>query len=384
MKTHDGEHSGRLIWVDAWKAILIILVVMGHVFGTAAHYVPTCISGYYSLVFKIIYSFHMPAFFMLAGLMTSKKSRGISVMVQFQKQCRRLLIPYFTFGSVAVIIYLVAMPYFSNASIGSTGYYDKFMAWKWWHPLVSILYGASFPGTDGFRCNSVLWFLPCMFSVKVIGMWLLRLVGTSSRAVRLAILLIIPTVFLGWVSQFAGIPSLPYGLSNVLWYFPFFLIGYSVRSIIFDGIAMWLSRNLWVIRIAYVLMLAVFAILVWRLPHDTIYSRIHLRWYLVEVVLGILGSFLSMGIAMKMPIYFSRICYKFSMNSIGIMFLHKYIILGIMLIPVTKCLWFKSFPVGIMVSFFVIIVSAWGACSISSCVRRFMPWAMGEVRDGLF
>ena len=94
----DTMATSRIAWIDALKALLIVLVVAGHVFGTAAHYVPSCKMGYYEFMFKAIYSFHMPAFFMLSGLMTSEASQRVSVASRLGKSFKRLLVPYF-FGS---------------------------------------------------------------------------------------------------------------------------------------------------------------------------------------------------------------------------------------------------------------------------------------------
>ena len=366
--------SCRIAWIDAWRAMLIVLVVAGHVFGMVAHYVPACNAGCYEFMFKGIYSFHMPAFFMLAGMMTSDVARGGAFF--FWKSSRRLLVPYFFFGLVGAVVYLILMPYFGRGFVGSTGYYDQFAGGDWWHPWVSLLYGATFPGTDGFRCNSVLWFLPCLFSVKMIGVLFLRMVGPAIRNTRSVVLVILLIVFLGWASQFAPLPSLPYGLSKVLWYSPFFLTGYCLRSILLESSAKggFMTKSF---RFAMcVPMLVMFSILLWSIP-DIVFSRPDLRWYIVAVALGVLGSFLSMGVAMKMPRRFSCICFQLSTTSIGIMFLHKYIVLGMMVVPGVKGLLASSLPVGLVISLTIVTVSTAVAWVISACARRVAPWTIG-------
>ena len=249
----------------------------------------------------------------------------MSIVLRFWKLFKRLLVPYFFFGIIGAVVYTFVMPFFGNVSAGSTGYYEKFMDWGWWHPWVSLLYGAAFPGTDGFRCNSVLWFLPCLFSVKLLGGSLLRMVGTAPRAVRTIILMTMLIALLGWAKQYVKIPSLPYGLSKVLWYLPFFLVGYCLRPIFVTGRANTLLSNP-TGRIVCLLVVVAFVVLDWILPKDTVYIRRYLHWYVIEVILGVLGSLLSMGIAMRMPKLLSSICFHLSVTSIGIMFLHKYIV----------------------------------------------------------
>lgn len=58
----------RAIWVDYAKAIGIILVVYGHVIrGIYNSDIPLDI-GFYETSNNIVYSFHMPLFFFLAGI----------------------------------------------------------------------------------------------------------------------------------------------------------------------------------------------------------------------------------------------------------------------------------------------------------------------------
>ena len=53
--------NGRLMWVDAVKGILIILVVIGHI-------IPPDIDSDIVLKFRLwIYSCHIPVFFILNG-----------------------------------------------------------------------------------------------------------------------------------------------------------------------------------------------------------------------------------------------------------------------------------------------------------------------------
>lgn len=76
--------KNRLIWADALKGLLIILVVLGH----AVQYVVGEVDCGNHL-FAYIYSFHMPAFFAVSGWFAGEAS--------YEKIVRRihqLLIPY--------------------------------------------------------------------------------------------------------------------------------------------------------------------------------------------------------------------------------------------------------------------------------------------------
>ena len=52
----------RVKWADSLKGILILLVVLGHsIQGVYGENVDSC------LLWNVIYSFHMPAFFAISG-----------------------------------------------------------------------------------------------------------------------------------------------------------------------------------------------------------------------------------------------------------------------------------------------------------------------------
>lgn len=79
----------RIQWVDACKAYAIFLVVLGH------YYHGSFINSY-------IYSFHMPLFFFLAGLVSTIQVKTFKDFVR--GRIRTLIIPYFTFGLIQVIL----------------------------------------------------------------------------------------------------------------------------------------------------------------------------------------------------------------------------------------------------------------------------------------
>lgn len=86
------DTKGRIIYLDALRGVLILLVVLGH---TLQH-------GDYENRFSwnIIYSFHMAAFFVVSGYVSYKKEvRPKSIL----KRARQLLIPYFTWSLLSVL-----------------------------------------------------------------------------------------------------------------------------------------------------------------------------------------------------------------------------------------------------------------------------------------
>jgi fucose 4-O-acetylase-like acetyltransferase len=91
-----SEHNqGSLEWIFIAKGLGIFLVVVGHFYTESS---PT----YWSEMRKIIYSFHMPLFFILSGYLYSHAKYSYSVLIQ--NKTKRLLYP---FASVAVAFFII-------------------------------------------------------------------------------------------------------------------------------------------------------------------------------------------------------------------------------------------------------------------------------------
>lgn len=103
--------KSRIEWIDIAKGIAIILVVAGHIFDSYLN------RGMYKSETTIIYfmrttiySFHMPLFFMLSGVVYALGKR-ISKPNNLGRFCAKkainLLIPYFTFSYVFGLVYIL-------------------------------------------------------------------------------------------------------------------------------------------------------------------------------------------------------------------------------------------------------------------------------------
>ena len=88
--TMKSCQTNRIEYIDIAKGILIILVVVGHV-TNAAHYLTYGIKA-------VITTFHMPAFFVITGLLTDlEKIQCVSIKTFLLKKASRLLVPYVFF-----------------------------------------------------------------------------------------------------------------------------------------------------------------------------------------------------------------------------------------------------------------------------------------------
>lgn len=137
--------SKRMNSVDIAKGIAIILVVLGHTINVS-------FAG--SLPIGIIYSFHMPLFFIAAGLFYKEKS----ICSIVKAGAKRLLVPYVTINLLRYFIISVKFGFSERIN-------DKY--------LFPMLYGSGSSGRAKlhiFEVKSVgmTWFLLAMFLCLVI------------------------------------------------------------------------------------------------------------------------------------------------------------------------------------------------------------------------
>ena len=81
--------KNRIEWIDYSKGILIILVIAGHA-------IPE-FDLHLDYLAHFIYSFHMPAFFILSGYLFRYK-KDINTVEFAKKKAKQLLIPYIIFS----------------------------------------------------------------------------------------------------------------------------------------------------------------------------------------------------------------------------------------------------------------------------------------------
>jgi len=202
----------RQDWIDRAKGILIFLVVLGHVVGAAGNLASGVVAGELLSVRNEIYLFHMPAFFLLAGMIWRRNESGFPCFAR--KKAVRLLIPYFVFGLFSCGVFAVV-----------TGYET------WWQPFVSLLHAGGWPGGLGFRCNSVLWFLPVMFVSLACWYGVDRVAGTG----RTRRLVLVALSLLLWSLRLAAyryrLWFWPWGVISVVWFLPFVMIGNAILDI---------------------------------------------------------------------------------------------------------------------------------------------------------
>ncbi|MDO4470463.1 MAG: acyltransferase family protein, partial [Bacillota bacterium] len=143
-----GENTyDRMLYIDISKGILIILVVIGHIINFDYFLTKS--------VKTIIYTFHMPAFFIISGILIKpEKLRMESLGAFIVRKVRRLIVPYVIFEMMGGILQMVL---YGN---------NKVSIWGILYGMVTI------------RCNTGAdWFLPTLLMAEVLFFILLKILN---------------------------------------------------------------------------------------------------------------------------------------------------------------------------------------------------------------
>lgn len=168
---------GRTPFFDNAKFILVFLVVFGHLIEPLIENSPII-----KVVYLSIYSFHMPAFVIISGMLS--RSDGSSDAVA--KAVRNILIPF--------IAFTIAYEAFNYLTTGSISNYTKNVKPYW-----------------------MLWFLYSLF------LWKLMLPSILKFKYPIAMTLLI-AVSAGYIELI----GYDLGMSRTLYFLPFFVIGHKI------------------------------------------------------------------------------------------------------------------------------------------------------------
>lgn len=127
-----NDKSERLTFLDIAKGIGILFVVLGHIYA----FNPNIKNG---LFVVWIYSFHMPLFFIISGMLLKYKKTDESIVKFMFKRVKGLLVPYFVFSIFTIAVLLLT----EGATTSMLIFYIK-------RTIAGI-------GID------TLWFLPALF-----------------------------------------------------------------------------------------------------------------------------------------------------------------------------------------------------------------------------
>ncbi len=352
----------RIEWLDDLKGFAIFLIVLGHVLATFANMTKALPHEVSNVFFKFIYSFHVPLFFIIAGITFTAKDDFLSFL---KKKFFRLMLPYYFGGFFSAILYvllgqIVVGEILTVATTDS--FSQKSFNAEWYVPLLSILHAGAWPDGKGFCFNGVLWFLPVLFCSELIYYWIARLFKRKEwLIVAVGLLLCV----LLWSSPVIKLIC-PFNLPQIIRYVPFIAFGHWLSGFIFNevkprfSLPVMVGLPIW----AYFILSAIF-------PIARESSPFWIGWVMTALILCMLFIFISKIHA------FHRFSI-FAQWTIGIMLFHKFPLVAIQVLLGRYCRFLLGNTILVLLlDFFVTLLLMYLCMSFSKLVRRFIPWSLG-------
>lgn len=196
--------SPRIYTFDVAKGIGILLVIFAHI-------------NYTPVIIDTIYSFHMPLFFILSGILYDKiKYKNFSIFIK--RKLQTLICPY-------ILIYLIALFYIHCSQILVLGF-DSFDIKMFAFDFLQMFLSQGSANV----VSAPLWFVLCLFIVEILYYFI------SKLNVKLSFIVTAVLVCFGWLLESDIIPFdntlLPWSLDSALFALGFFFIGNQLSEII--------------------------------------------------------------------------------------------------------------------------------------------------------
>lgn len=237
------------------KGIGISLVVMGH-------YFPENSPDYWIQIRNIIYSFHMPLFFMLSGYLYGLSHPTLSNYSQFlKKKAKRLLVPFISLSVLLLFVKLLSGLFVKLENpVTPIGLLFIFV-----HPLESYI--------------PLLWFIYTLFFIFAIFPIIYMLVKCN---LLLLVGVVTSLYFIPWTNYFC--------LLEVFRNMPIFTIGFIVGIANIDMDKVDKKYSLAIVILSLILFITIYLIKPMVIDYKLLYvARI--------LVLGIAGSIMCIGIS---------------------------------------------------------------------------------------
>ena len=201
--------SDRIEWVDVAKGIAILLVVLGHTLSWS--------DANEKIYRDIIYSFHMPLFFILSAVASKRIKDSKELVSKIEKSFVRLIIPVIGYVFISVVLNII----FKRDSLGGIALYlaEKINAFVYAN-------GVSVHVLDGVIPSlGVVWFMVTLFIAKNLFNYICLKLVTPMK-------IFIATMIFGVGGMLIGyIQWLPFTLDIVFQVMPFFYLGSRLKDI---------------------------------------------------------------------------------------------------------------------------------------------------------
>ena len=198
MNLVKNENKKKYIYIDVAKGIGMFFVIWGHII-------------LHGPIYNFIYSFHMPLFFFLSGLLfTASKYKTIREFVK--RRIKTLIIPYLIFSFITYFYWVLV-----ERSISG----NEEPIWK---PLIEIFISQ---GSSGYMIHNIpMWFVLCLFLVEILYYFLYKV--SRDNKIKLYVIVAILTT-LGYLmtmkNSFFDFSTLFWSADIALVALPFYTIG---------------------------------------------------------------------------------------------------------------------------------------------------------------
>ena len=183
----------RLDYIDLAKGLGMLTIIWGHI--------------HTGMSTQLVYSFHIPLFFFLSGLVFFGK-RYDSFLVFLKKRWKGLIFPYFIFSLLTWMVW-AAYSCITHAEVEN-----------YWMPLLQTFIAQ---GSEGYLIHNVpLWFVMCLFVVEVIYYFTSKLSTMAN---------IVVCIVLGSIGAWMSVTDvwdfsvLPWSIDVALMALPFYAFG---------------------------------------------------------------------------------------------------------------------------------------------------------------
>lgn len=200
----------RFVELDLYKAILCMLVVFGHSITQSIR-----LNIVANNTFYILYTFHMPVFFIISGITYYNFERKYKLKDYFEKKVLRLIIPYV---SITIFVYVV----FNITSIILNNLINANLEFYNWRKIIQGLI------LSYSNIAKHLWFIYVLFIINIIS----KLLGTfieKNKLMYIVISLILSVYAYRYTESEYSL------IARVLYYNFYFQIGNMVLNSIFKN-----------------------------------------------------------------------------------------------------------------------------------------------------
>ena len=353
----------RCAWLDTLKGWGILFIVLGHIVGAGVHLSSGFGQTFCDAAYKYFYAFHVPLFFVVAGMTFRQREWKPFFIGKIQ----RLLFPYLLFGLFSIVVFGLFFPQIRDilTTAETTGYYQyKATLLPFWKQVANLFLGGWWP--LGFAANSVLWFIPVLFSVEVVAQLCSRVLKVWWQWGLVAVVLyVLPHVIV--------LPQLPFGLRLVPDYLLYFVLG------TFWGLKEIPCSRRWLLIVSALGLLLLFGgVAVWN-PWQYFPRTIGQHGLKMILTCGCIGGWLCLSQCVTL-----RWIVQMGMWSLAIMLLHKFPVVFFQnFVSPIRNLYTGGFVLLLAGLLLVSLLSIGLTCLGCRCIQRFCPWLIGMKKKSM-